>query len=148
MAEIPAYAPEARRPDDDVEAAIRVVLTGLLRLIEQSTEAEHASPSSGTLKAVRHGQYEAGQGRTTDAVLAAYRIGVRVAWRDLAAEMLHHDVPAATLVRIAELVFAFIDQLSAARIAGHADELRMRRPRPPAARRAPLPPPSRRCCRR
>jgi hypothetical protein len=33
------------------------------------------------------------------------------------------DVPAATLGRFAELVFAHIDELSAASVAGHEDEL-------------------------
>jgi hypothetical protein len=32
-------------------------------------------------------------------------------------------LPAATVARFAELVFAYIDQLSAASVAGHTDEL-------------------------
>jgi hypothetical protein len=46
-----------------------------------------------------------------------------VAWRELAATAVASDVPADTVAAFAELVFAYIDELSAASVAGHADEL-------------------------
>jgi len=58
-----------------------------------------------------------------NALLAAYRIGARVCWRGLSDVAVGADVPAATLGRFAELVFAYIDELSAASVAGHGDEL-------------------------
>ena len=58
-----------------------------------------------------------------DALLSAYRVGARVAWRELSATAVNGDLPAATVARFAELVFAFIDELSAASVSGHADEL-------------------------
>ena len=77
-----------------------------------------------------------------DALLAAYRVGARVAWRELAATASQAGLPAATMAQFAELVFAYIDELSAASVAGHADELattgRVRQRLPGAAGRALL----------
>jgi hypothetical protein len=58
-----------------------------------------------------------------DALLAAYRVGARVAWRELAGLAAQAGVEAATMAQFAELVFAYIDELSAASVAGHTDEL-------------------------
>jgi hypothetical protein len=58
-----------------------------------------------------------------DALLAAYRVGARVAWRELAAPAARAGVEATTMAQFAELVFAYIDELSAASVAGHTDEL-------------------------
>ena len=58
-----------------------------------------------------------------DALLSAYRVGARVAWQELSATAVDAGLSAATVARFAELVFAFIDELSASSVAGHADEL-------------------------
>ena len=58
-----------------------------------------------------------------DALLAAYRVGARVAWREMADAATKAGVAASTMARFAELVFAYIDELSAASVAGHTDEL-------------------------
>jgi hypothetical protein len=58
-----------------------------------------------------------------DALLAAYRIGARVAWREWGGVAVVEGVPPATVVQFAELVFAYIDQLSGASVSGHRDEL-------------------------
>jgi sugar diacid utilization regulator len=58
-----------------------------------------------------------------DALLSAYRIGARVSWRGIADEAVKAGMSAALLAQFAELVFAYIDELSAASVAGHADEL-------------------------
>jgi hypothetical protein len=58
-----------------------------------------------------------------DALLSAYRVGARVAWRELSSTAVAAGLPAETIARFAELVFAFIDELSASSVAGHADEL-------------------------
>ena len=69
------------------------------------------------------GRGEARSGRTVDALLSAYRIGARVSWREMSATAVRNGVDADTLGRFAELVFAYIDELSAASVAGHNDEL-------------------------
>ena len=48
-----------------------------------------------------------------DALLSAYRVGARVAWRELSSTAVAAGLPAETVARFAELVFAFIDELSA-----------------------------------
>ena len=83
-------------------------------------DAEHAA-SPALDGAYELGRGEARSGRTMDALLAAYRVGARVSWRDLSR---HARSPAGLtaeqLARFAELVFAYIDQLSAASVAGHS----------------------------
>ena len=70
------------------------------------------------------GRGEARNGRSTDALLSAYRDRRP---RRLAGDV--RDAPCAagvdadTLAGFAELVFAYIDELSAASVAGHTDEL-------------------------
>jgi hypothetical protein len=58
-----------------------------------------------------------------DALLSAYRVGARVAWRELSESAVDGGLPPLMIARFAELVFAFIDDLSAASVSGHADEL-------------------------
>jgi hypothetical protein len=50
-------------------------------------------------------------------------VGARVSWRHMAAGAVKAGLTAEQLARFAELVFAYIDQLSAASVAGHSDEL-------------------------
>ena len=88
------------------------------------------------------GRGEARSGRSMDALLAAYRVGARVAWREMSAAAVRGRASTpATLAQFAELVFAYIDELSAASVAGHTDELattgRVRAALPRAARPAP-----------
>ena len=68
------------------------------------------------------GRGEAREGRTLDGLLAAYRVGARVAWRELARIAVEQGLAAPAVARFAELVFAYIDELSAASVAGYADE--------------------------
>ena len=58
-----------------------------------------------------------------ESLLAAYRLGARVAWRELSVVAVDGGLAADTVARFAELVFAYIDELSASSAAGHADEL-------------------------
>ncbi len=58
-----------------------------------------------------------------DALLAAYRVGARVSWRELSQVALGRGADPHALARFAEVVFAYIDELSAASVAGHADEM-------------------------
>ena len=69
------------------------------------------------------GQGEARSGRTVESLLAAYRIGARVSWEELSGVLVRHGVEARVVARFAALVFSYIDDLSAASAAGHADEL-------------------------
>jgi hypothetical protein len=69
------------------------------------------------------GRGEARDGRSIDALLAAFRVGARVAWRELSATAVAAGLPAQIVARFAELTFAYIDELSASSVSGHSDEL-------------------------
>ena len=123
--EIPSYAGAFGGPmGAAIEQAVQMALAGFLRLASRGRTSDPGTPLSPALEgAYALGRGEARSGRSADALLAAYRVGARVAWRELAATAVANDVPADTVAAFAELVFAYIDELSAASVAGHADEL-------------------------
>ena len=122
--EVPAYAEAfAGVLGNKIERAVQAALGTFLNLASR-TGAETDIPLSAALEAAYAlGRGEARSGRSLDALLAAYRVGARVAWRELAGISVRAGQPAATIADFAELVFAYIDELSAASVAGHADEL-------------------------
>jgi PucR C-terminal helix-turn-helix domain len=125
MDEVPSYAGAFGGPlGANIEQAVQMALAGFLRLASRGREADAGTPLSPALEgAYALGRGEARSGRSADALLSAYRVGARVAWRELAATAVAGGVPADTVASFAELVFAYIDELSAASVAGHADEL-------------------------
>lgn len=70
----------------------------------------------------RLGRGEMLAGRTLDALLAAYRLGARVAWRRLAASGVRAGLDPEVLYLLAESIFAYIDELSAASVEGYTAE--------------------------
>ena len=124
--EVPEYA---RTLSDEmartIEPAIVGALGGFLRLLEADAGAgdEQAPMPGARIGAYDLGRGEARSGRSVDALLAAYRVGARVSWREMSATAVEQGVPAPVLARFAELVFAYIDELSGASVSGHADEL-------------------------
>ena len=123
--EVPSYAGAFGGPMvDNVENAVQMALAGFLRIAARGRVGDQAQPLSPALEgAYALGRGEARSGRSADALLSAYRVGARVAWRELAETAVQAGVPADMLADFAELVFAYIDELSAASVAGHADEL-------------------------
>jgi hypothetical protein len=124
-AEVPGYAGALTgQMGANIEQAVETALGGFLRLAEQSKDSDPGTPLQAALEgAYALGRGEARSGRTMDALLAAYRVGARVSWRELSATAVEDGLPAPTVAQFAELVFAYIDQLSAASAAGHTDEL-------------------------
>jgi PucR C-terminal helix-turn-helix domain len=104
-----------------IRGAVRMALAGFLRLASHSGDSSPLEPARDGAYALGRG--EARSGRTMDALLAAYRVGARVAWREMSRTAVDRGLPAATVAQFAELVFAYIDELSAASVAGHTDEL-------------------------
>ncbi|HEX5610994.1 MAG TPA: helix-turn-helix domain-containing protein [Solirubrobacterales bacterium] len=84
---------------------------------------------------VQLGRGEQRQGRALDSLLAAYRVGARVAWRRIAAAGRRAGLAAEPLSLLAESMFAYIDELSADSAEGYAqaqaevEDLRRRRRR-------------------
>ena len=124
-AEVPGYTGAlSGAMGENIEAAVQMALAGFLRLAAGTRDADPSTPLGPTLEgAYDLGRGEARNGRSMDALLAAYRVGARVAWRELAALAAQAGVEATTMAQFAELVFAYIDELSAASVAGHTDEL-------------------------
>jgi hypothetical protein len=109
---------------DNIEAAVQMALAGFLKLASRSRESDPSTPLGPTLEgAYGLGRGEARSGRSMDALLAAYRVGARVAWREMADSAAKAGLRSETMAQFAELVFAYIDELSAASVAGHTDEL-------------------------
>jgi hypothetical protein len=125
IVEVPSYA-DAFQGDMGrvIGNAVELALGGFLELATASGGADASTPIRPALEgAYELGRGEARSGRTMDALLAAYRVGARVAWRHMSASAVRTGLTVEQLARFAELVFAYIDQLSAASVAGHSDEL-------------------------
>jgi hypothetical protein len=123
--EVPSYADAfSGRLGQNIENAVQMALRAFLRLATRTQDSDAATQLSPALDgAYELGRGEARTGRSVDALLAAYRVGARVAWRELSTTAVDAGLGAVTISRFAELVFAFIDELSASSVTGHADEL-------------------------
>src|SRR4051794_22307154 len=119
-AEVPAYA----RPLEGAfgQAVRRGVGEALAQFDELVRKPGSERTAGGRSVYVALGRGEVREGRSLDALLAAYRVGARVAWRRLAAAGLAAGLPAETLVLLAESIFAYIDELSAESAEGFAQE--------------------------
>ena len=125
IAEVPAYADPFRgQMGQNIENAVATALGAFLQLVARAEGSDPLVPMSPALDgAYELGCGEARSGRTIDALQSAYRVGARVAWRELSANAVAEGLQAATIARFAEMVFAYIDELSGASVSGHADEL-------------------------
>ena len=124
QAEVPSYADPFRgRMGRNIENAVQLALGGFLGIASGESDDGPASFQQVYDAAYALGRGEARSGRTMEALLSAYRVGARVAWRDMSGSGVAAGLPADSVARFAELVFAYIDELSAASAAGHADEL-------------------------
>ncbi len=125
IASVPSYADAWSGPmEEAIRGAVQAALGGFLTLAGSSGGADPGTPAAPAAEAAYAlGQGEARGGRSMDALLAAYRIGARVAWRDMAQTSVAAGLSAEQIGAFSELVFAYIDELSAASAAGHTDEL-------------------------
>jgi hypothetical protein len=116
---VPAYArPLEGAFGAGVRDGVEQALIQFVDLVEQPDRDR----SAGREVYVRLGRGEARAGRTMEALLAAYRIGARVAWRRVAEVARAAELGEEVLARLAESIFAYIDELSAASAEGHAQE--------------------------
>jgi hypothetical protein len=123
--EVPSYADAfGGEMGRTIENAVQLALGGFLELASAGGGGDASTPIQPALDgAYALGRGEARSGRSMDALLGAYRVGARVSWRHMAASAVSAGLGVEQLARFAELVFAYIDQLSAASVAGHSDEL-------------------------
>lgn len=125
IGEVPSYRdPFQGEMGRNIEVAVKVALDGFLDLASRREGIDAGDQIETVLEAAYAlGRGEARSGRTMDALAQAYRVGARVAWREMSAAAVNSGLDATMLARLAELVFAYIDELSDASVSGHADEL-------------------------
>jgi len=117
VATVPAYSRPLEGPfGDGIRAGVGEALRHLLAEIEAGGPV-----ARGEVYRVL-GQGEMRAGRSLEALLSAYRIGARVAWRRFAAIGAEAGLDPETLYLLAESIFAYIDVLSAESAEGHASE--------------------------
>ena len=116
---VPAYARPLEGPFGQ---ALRTGVEEALGRFTTIVENPGVDLDAGREVYVNLGRGEMRAGRSLDALLAAYRLGARVAWRRLAAAGERAGLPPRTLYTLAEAIFAYIDELSADSIEGYARE--------------------------
>jgi hypothetical protein len=117
----PEYAEFLAHEETEVTTAAEAFLTRLVELAEQRDEsAVDEPPHIALFEGI--GRLQCQEGKDLSTLLAAYQVGGRVAWRHVSRAALDFDVQPAALAALAEAVFAFVDQLSAASARGYVWE--------------------------
>lgn len=125
VAEVPEYA-EPFRGDrgGELTRAVELALATFLRLAENQPEDDpniRLRPAQEAAYALGRG--EARSGRSMSALLTAYRVAAHASWGQWGALAIEFGLPPESLVPFASLAFTYIDQLSAASVSGHSDQL-------------------------
>ena len=116
-AEVPDYA----RPfEGSFGRGIRRGVEEALRNFADLIEDPDSPRATSREVYVQLGAGEMRQGRSLDALQAAYRVGARVAWRRVAASGLRQGLPPDVLCDLADAIFAYIDELAASSVEGYA----------------------------
>jgi hypothetical protein len=112
---VPAYA---RPIEGSFGAGLRV---GVEAALAQFIEEVGGAPQSGYREVYwQLGRGEWRSGRSLEALLGAYRLGARVAWRRLSGVAQRSGADGDVLSLLAESIFAYIDELSAVSAEGYA----------------------------
>lgn len=116
--EVPEYArPLEGRFGRGIRSGVGEALLQFVALVRDPD----AGRGQGREVYVELGRGEQRQGRALDSLLAAYRVGARVAWRRIAAACRRAGLEAEPLTLLAEAIFAYIDELSADSADGYAE---------------------------
>src|SRR3954451_15294130 len=118
IAAVQSAVPAYRVLDRNVRAGVHQALEGFIEL----TDAGESTRLPGREVYIQFGRGEARNGRPLDALLQAYRVGAQAAWRGMAEAGDRARVDPRLLYSLAESVFAYIDEISAASAEGHAYE--------------------------
>lgn len=106
--------------DEDAGALLRRATS---RALDHFAELIAGDRSSSATSATIHralGRGESRAGRSLDLLQAAYRLGARLVWRRYAMVARHTGVSQGTLALLAEVIFAYTDQIVIAAAAGYA----------------------------
>src|SRR5437660_4149654 len=117
-AAIPSYAGPL---DGPYGAAIRAgVQQATTLFVEQIANPEvDAAPCYDVHRKL--GQYEMREGRSLDALQAAYRIGARVAWRRIMRVGSRNGLSSTVMSQLADAIFSFMDRLASAALDGYLE---------------------------
>src|SRR6476661_3026158 len=118
IAAVQSAVPAYRVLDRNVRTGVRQALEGFIELVD----AGEATRLPGREVYVQFGRGEARNGRPLDALLKAYRVGAQAAWRGMADAGDGARENPRLLYELAERIFAYIDEISAASAEGHALE--------------------------
>lgn len=117
-AEVPVYArPMEGRFGHGVRRGVEIALSRFVDML--------AGEAAGDARAhdayLRLGAGEFRAGRSLDALLAAYRVGARLAWRRFVETGTRAGFPPDALYDLGEAIFAYIDEISAESAEGYAE---------------------------
>jgi hypothetical protein len=118
-AEVPSFG---RPLEGEFGQIVRGGVAQALLQFEQMARNPGVGREVGRSVYVELGRGEVREGRPLDALLAAYRVGAKVAWRRLAETGAAAGLTTETLILLAESIFAYIDELSAESAEGYAQE--------------------------
>lgn len=141
VTEIQRRIPEFARPLDgpygrNIRLGVERALTEFADRLAEGRGPQR-DPGSGDAEVYRElGRGEVHEGRSLDALQAAYRLGARIGWQCLVEVGERAGIPPARMYRVAEAVFAYIDELADHTLEGYteaqaslAGELQRRRQR-------------------
>ena len=117
--EVPDYS---RPLEGRLGVTLRYGTERALRRFVDSIEAPAAVSERDRRIYFELGRLEMREGRTLNALLAAYRVGAQIAWRRFVEAGVRAGLEPATLYRLGEAIFAYIDEISSESIAGYASE--------------------------
>jgi hypothetical protein len=114
---VPEFASAMAESGDLIVANVRHAMLQFLDRLGNPA----AAPEDSSRTFRRLGEHEMHQGRSLNMLQTAYRVGARVSWRRMSEIGARAGIPATTLCTLAEAIFAYIDELSALSIEGHAE---------------------------
>jgi hypothetical protein len=117
--EVPDYA---RAMEGEFGQVVRLGVERALGRFVDLIEAPGGDERRGRETYVNLGRGEMRAGRSLDALLAAYRVGARLAWRRFVEAGVACGLAPAALYALGEAIFAYIHELSAESVEGYADE--------------------------
>ncbi|HYM58485.1 MAG TPA: helix-turn-helix domain-containing protein [Solirubrobacteraceae bacterium] len=117
--EVPDYA---RAMEGEFGHVVRLGVERALGRFVDLIEAPGGDERRGRQTYVALGRGEMRAGRGLDALLAAYRVGARLAWRRFVEAGVAGGLAPADLYALGEAMFAYIDELSAESAEGYAEE--------------------------
>ncbi|MFB9235672.1 PucR family transcriptional regulator [Plantactinospora siamensis] len=119
----PDYAEFMAEEQAEVTSAAKAFMLWLIDTAERGADGPREGPIGNQVELFEEiGRAQWRKGREVSALLSAYQLGARVAWRYVSSAALETGVEPDLLAALAEAVFAFVDELSSASARGYVME--------------------------